>query len=94
MTKCDGLHSIDARRRSLAAGAAWPALAWTGALRAQAKPPVVIGWLTVDSREQGRAGLAAFNEGMAALGWKQGAQYVLEECYADGRLDRLPTLAQ
>ncbi len=31
------------RRRWLAAGAAWPALAWTGALRAQTNPPVLIG---------------------------------------------------
>ena len=76
------------------AAAAWPALAWTGTLRAQVKPPVVIGWLNANSREPSLAGLAAFNEGMAALGWKLGAQYVLEERYADGRLDRLPALAQ
>ena len=85
---------MNTRRRWLAAGAAWPALAWTGALRAQAKPPVVIGWLVVVSRELGLPGRAAFNEGMAALGWRLGSHYVLEERYADGRQDRLPALAQ
>ncbi len=88
---------MNARRRWLAAGAAWPALAWTGALRAQTKSPsapVVIGWLNVNSRETSLPGLAAFNKGMAELGWKLGTQYVLEERWADGRLDRLPALAQ
>ena len=33
------------RRKFLVAGAAWPALSWTGAARAQAMPPMVIGWL-------------------------------------------------
>ena len=85
---------MNTRRRWLTAGAAWPALAWTGGLLAQAKPPVVIGWLSMLSREQDRAGLAAFNEGMAALGWKLGSQYVLEERYAEGHVDRLPALVQ
>ena len=87
-------QSFATRRRWLAAGAAVPALAWAGALRAQAKPPVLIGWLSMQSREQERAGLAAFNEGMAALGWKLGSQYVIEERHAEGHADRLPALAQ
>ena len=88
-------HFLDKRRRSwLVAGAAAPALLWAGALRAQPKPPVVIGWLSMGSREQERAGLAAFNEGMAALGWRLGSQYLLEERYAEGHADRLPALAQ
>ena len=73
---------------------ALPALVWADALRAQAKPPVLIGWLSMQSREQDRAGLTAFNEGMAALGWKLGSQYVLEERHAEGQADRLPALAQ
>ena len=85
---------MNTRRRWLAAGAAWPALTWAQALRAQANPPVLIGWLSATSRDGGLARLNAFNEGMAALGWKLGAQYVLEERHADGRVDRLPALAQ
>lgn len=79
------------RRSCLAAGAAWSAMAWTGALRAQTNPPVVIGWL---SREGVNWGQQAFHEGMAALGWKLGAHYVLEERLAGWRMERFPALAQ
>ncbi len=85
---------MNTRRKCLVAGAAWPALAWSGVLHAQANPPVVIGWLEVAGRDFGLFGLNAFKEGMAALGWQIGTQYVLEERYADGRLERLPALAQ
>ena len=85
---------MNTRRRCLAAGAVWPALAWTGALHAQANAPVVIAWLSTGSPDSDRPALNAFNEGMAALGWKIGAQYLLEERYADGRVDSLPGLAQ
>ena len=88
---------MNTRRRWLAAGAAWPALAWTGALHAQADlrtAPVVIGLLEAASRERTAWAPKAFHEGMAALGWKLGAQYVLEERYADARLEQLPALAQ
>ena len=82
------------RRRLLVAGAAWPSFAWAGAVRAQAKPPVLIGWLHADSRVSGAHYFAAFKEGLAALGWKEGSQFVLEERWADGRKERLPSLAE
>ncbi len=82
---------MNTRRGCLAAGAAWPVLAWTGALRAQPKPPVVIGWLSPNAGDRGRV---SFVEGMSALGWKLGAQYVLEGRWAQGQVDRLPGLAQ
>ncbi len=85
---------MNTRRTWLTAGAAWPALAWTGALRAQANPPVLIGWLSITTRDTGRGGVNALMEGMAALGWKLGTHYVLEERHADGRPERLPALAQ
>jgi putative tryptophan/tyrosine transport system substrate-binding protein len=86
---------MNTRRRWLAAGAAWPALAWTGALRAQAKPPLVIGYLQVASRDTtGQRNVDVFNAAMAALGWKLGTTYVLEVRYAEGRAERLPALAQ
>jgi putative ABC transport system substrate-binding protein len=37
--------------------------------------------------------LTAFKEGLAALSWKEGAQYVIEERWANGRVDRLSSLA-
>ena len=85
---------MNTRRRCLAAGVAWPALAWTGALRAQTKPLVVIGNLTTGSPDSDRAGIAAFNEAMAGLGWKLGVHYVIEARHAQGQVDRLPALAQ
>jgi putative ABC transport system substrate-binding protein len=90
----DGFLALKTRRRWLAVGVAWPAMAWTGVLRAQVTPQAVIGWLDTGTQEAGQSGKNAFNEGMAALGWKMGAQYRLEERYADGRVDRLAALAQ
>ena len=91
-TRADERHGLT-RRRLLIASAAWPALAWSGAAFGQARrPPLVIGWLNANVR--GRRNIAAFKEGMAALGWKEGSGYVLEERWAEGQPDRLPALAQ
>jgi putative ABC transport system substrate-binding protein len=38
--------------------------------------------------------LSAFKEGLAALGWKEGQQFVIEERWADGRRERLQPLAE
>ena len=81
------------RRAFLIAAAAWPALAWTGAVLAQLKQPILIGWLHAGSRESNGHLFAAFKEGLAALGWKEGSNVVFEERWADGRTDRLPALA-
>jgi putative ABC transport system substrate-binding protein len=58
------------------------------------KPPVVIGWLSLGSRETQRVTFSAFKEGLAALGWRDGSQVVIEERWADGRADRLVSLAK
>ena len=81
------------RRKLLIAAAAWPALVWADAVRAQSKQPVLIGWLNGGSRESNGHLFAAFKEGLAALGWKAGSNVVFEEGWADGRIDRLPALA-
>ena len=66
-----------------------------GIVFAQAKkPPVVIGWLGVNSLELGRLNVAGFKEGLTALDWKEGAQFVVEGRWADGRLEKLPALAE
>ena len=64
------------------------------AVFAQSKPPVLIGWLNTDSRDLSGQNLTAFKEGLATLGWNEGAQYVIEERWANGRIDRLPALAE
>lgn len=81
---------MNTRRTCLAAGAAWPALAWAGALRAQPSAPVLIGVLNIGERTPS----TAFGDAMAELGWKLGVNYRLEARYADGFPDRLPALAQ
>jgi putative ABC transport system substrate-binding protein len=58
------------------------------------KPPVLIGWLSLTSRETGEDRISALKEGLAALGWKYGAQILIEERWADGQADRLASLAQ
>jgi putative ABC transport system substrate-binding protein len=83
------------RRSLLVAAAAWPLIAIVETVRAQSKQaPFVIGWLNFGSRELDVQLLAAFKEGLAALGWKEGSQIVIEERWAGGRIERLPLLAQ
>jgi putative ABC transport system substrate-binding protein len=83
------------RRRILLAASSWLALARAGEVLAQSKhAPILIGWLNTDSRELNGHYLSAFKEGLATLGWKEGAQYVIEERLANGRVDRLQPLAQ
>ena len=55
--------------------------------------PVPIGWLSPGARAANAHNLAAFKEGMAAFGWKEGAMYTLHERWADGQMARLPALA-
>ncbi len=81
-------------RRAFLIAVAWPALAWTGAVRAQARQPILIGWLSFSSRESGARSLAALKEGLAALGWKEGSQVRIEERWADGQDDRLASFTQ
>src|SRR5262245_13998772 len=82
------------RRAFLLAAAAWLVLGWTGSVFAQSKQPILIGWLNTDSREVSGHNLTAFKEGLTALGWVEGAQYVIEERWANRRVDRLPPLAE
>ena len=58
------------------------------------KPPVVIGWLCLRSRESAGHQLGAFKEELAALGWREGLHMVIEERWSDGRADRLPSLVK
>ena len=87
-------------RRSLLTAAVALTLAKAGAALAQPASqtkaggaPILIGWLVVQSREHAGHFLAAFRDGMAALGWKEGTQFVIEERWADGQSERLPALA-
>jgi putative ABC transport system substrate-binding protein len=58
------------------------------------KQPVLIGWLNTDSRESSGQYLSAFKEGLAAQGLKEGSQFVIEERWANGRIEPLQPLAE
>ena len=83
------------RRALLATAAASLVPGWSRLVAAQPKrQPVLIGWFSTASRESRAASLAAFKQALAELGWKEGVQVTIETRWADGRLDRLPALAQ
>ncbi len=92
------------QRRTLLAATAALTLARAGAVFAQplapsasqtkGGAPILIGWLATGSRESRGRDLATFKEGMAALGWKDGVQYVVDDRWANGNYDRLLPLAE
>ena len=65
------------------------------ALFAQMKKPlVVVAWLGGGTAGSGARGLTAFKEGMAALDWKEGQQFVIVGRWADGRIETLKALGE
>src|SRR6266536_6128935 len=52
-----------------------------------------IGLLLPSSSTSARFSLAAFREGLQALGYQEGQNLVIEYRWAEGRMDRLPALA-
>ena len=61
---------------------------------AQARQPASIAWLHGGTRQADAFCLAAFKEGLAALGWKEGANLTMEERWAEGQRERLLPLAE
>ena len=82
-----------ARRRAL-----WGVAALVAAPCAAAQPartPVRrVAWLTAGSPVTHARLLAAFRAGLREHGWTEGANLVLELRWAEGRLERLPALAE
>ena len=52
-----------------------------------------IGFLAASGPEREKPLLAAFQRALRELGYREGANVVIEERYADGRFERLPALA-
>src|SRR6266511_3472799 len=70
------------------------AAAWPLAARAQqATRPPRIGWLSIGSPISHRLSLAAFQDGLRALGYIEGGNFTIEYRWAEGNLTRLPELA-
>jgi putative ABC transport system substrate-binding protein len=82
------------RRTLILVAAAWPALAWVGAVRAQApaKAPR-IGFLSPLSPSDAVLWHQAFRLGLRDLGWVEGKNISIEYRYAEGKSDRIPDLA-
>jgi putative ABC transport system substrate-binding protein len=88
----------DTRRRLLVAGAAWTAVAWTGAVSLGAfaqKPGKVwrIGFLWESEPAENAWTLDGFKLGMRELGYVDGRDYVLEQRAASNDASRLHALA-
>jgi len=54
---------------------------------------VLVGWLNSGSAQGSGHLLVAFKEALAALGWKEGEQVTFEIRWAEGRIDRLQSMA-
>jgi ABC-type uncharacterized transport system substrate-binding protein len=83
------------RRAFLAAAAACSAIAWIESVLAQpSQKPAILGWLSISSREAETYKIAAFKEGLAALGYREGQHFAIEGRWAESRLERLQSLAE
>jgi putative ABC transport system substrate-binding protein len=83
------------RRREFIALAGGASLAWPLAARAQQSPVRVYraGFLAIAAREQNLDYIKAFEDGLRGLGYRVGETVIIEYRFADGQLERLPTLA-
>jgi putative ABC transport system substrate-binding protein len=81
-------------RRKLLIAAAWPALVWAGAVRAQAPAEIPrIGLLSPFTPADTAQWFKAFRLGMRDLGWVEGKNFRIEYRYAEGRNERLDEFA-
>src|SRR5205823_5052280 len=69
------------------------ALALVGAAHAQQITPRRIGYFSAGSAEVNAPRLAAFRQGMKALGWVDGKDYIVDARYAEGTGTYLSQLA-
>ena len=81
------------KRRDFIALLGSTAAAWPLAARAQQPARPVFGILLVFSRESGRTFTEPLRAYMQALGYVEGRNIAFDVRYADGKVDRLPTLA-
>jgi ABC-type uncharacterized transport system substrate-binding protein len=69
------------------------AAAWPVAARAQQSGMPVIGYLSVRTLKSEASLLAAFRQGLGAVGFVEGQNVSIEYRFADGRYDQLPAMA-
>jgi putative tryptophan/tyrosine transport system substrate-binding protein len=88
----EGRPVLDVRRREFLA-ALGGAAAWPLAARAQQRSMPVVGFLHSASPEPFANAVSAFRDGLAETGYIDGQNVAIEYRWAEGRYDRLPTLA-
>ena len=81
------------RRRDFIKGIAGSAIAWPLAARAQQPGKPVVGYLYLGRADTGAYLQAAFQAGLKQAGYSEGENVTVEYRWADGRFDRLPSLA-
>jgi putative tryptophan/tyrosine transport system substrate-binding protein len=69
------------------------ATAWPLAARAQQSAMPVIGFISSRSQKESTTVVDAFRQGLRDLGYVEGQNVAVEYQWADGQLDRLPTIA-
>ena len=80
-------------RRELLAALGSAAAAWPFAARAQQQAMPMVGFLTSRSPGESAGVVAAFRDGLAEAGFIEGKNVAIDFRFAEGHLERLPTLA-
>ena len=69
------------------------ATAWPIGARAQQLPMPIVGFISSRSQKESTTVVDAFRQGLRDLGYVEGQNVAVEYQWADGQLDRLPTIA-
>jgi putative tryptophan/tyrosine transport system substrate-binding protein len=81
------------RRRDFIKAIAGSTVAWPIATKAQQPTMPIVGYLGGETPERFATRLSAFRQGLSATGFDEGRNVTIEYRWAEGQIDRFPTLA-